>query len=396
MMSSSPFWFSSACQERKTYADLLVTLDNLSTAPAVMGNGTAYETFVQLLCVMGNGGSAVLIDPALKMDQSSLPGAGRNIDNRWRPKDVSELLERIRRAPWKLTLFSSGTTGSPKQTVHTAETLFANIRTGEKHAAAVWGLCYNPTHIAGLLVFFQALFTKGSLVYCFGSPMEVVAKLLVSERVTCLSATPSYYRLLCPKIESGVTTVEHVTFGGERLSVGTLTAAKIAFPRARFHNVFAATEIGSLLVSDGVYFRIPPHQSHRVKVTESELFFLRDGAWVSTGDLVQVQADGSFEILGRQQEVQNIGGYLANPVEVERALLNLPSVSDAMVVPRKNSVTGVLFEAHVVLKSAIPPERAELELTAALATVLPKWMIPRKFVFLQSIELGRTGKRKKQ
>ena len=67
----------------------------------------------------------------------------------------------------KLIMFTSGTTGVPKSIEHSMESLTRNIKIDTKFLNNVWGFAYNPTHMAGIQVFFQAFFNKNTIVKIF-------------------------------------------------------------------------------------------------------------------------------------------------------------------------------------------------------------------------------------
>ncbi len=400
------FWHSPSGNQRRTYADLIHDIRRVDSTSSQLGTEPPYEMYVRLLAALANHRHIALTDPDLKSLQNSNEAVSEPVV--WRPESIDSLVERISRSDWTIDLYSSGTTGIPKKSVHSASTLLSEVRTGARYRNATWGLCYNPTHIAGLRVFFQTLLNQGSLVNLFGASPEMIAKTLISESVSALSATPSFYRLLFTKLEAPLPTVKQVTFGGERLNEETWREAKRRFPSARIRNIFAATEIETVLVSDGFRFTLNEELKSKVRVSESgELLFKRElvaevsdqsnsDQWYSTGDLVNLNTDGSFEILGRRHDLVNIGGYLANPHEVESAILRVPWIHDAVVVPRENSVTGYVLEAQVIVKKELAPANFELALTKLLAQSLPRWMIPRKITSVDSIQLGRTGKRERK
>ena len=174
----------------------------------------------------------------------------------------------------RLTLFTSGSTGLPKGVNHTLATLSRGVRTGPKHACDVWGFAYNPTHMAGVQVFLQALFNLNPLVNLFRLPREEVLSLLGRHRVTHLSATPSFYRLLLPA-DTALPEVRAVTFGGERTDAPLLERLRPLFPNARFRNVYASTEAGTLFSAEGDLFSVPDGLVGRIEIRDRRLHLHR-------------------------------------------------------------------------------------------------------------------------
>lgn len=67
-----------------------------------------------------------------------------------------------------MTLFTSGTTGLPKSVSHSFASITRQVKKSERHINDIWGFAFNPTHMAGLQVFFQALLNKNSIIRLFG------------------------------------------------------------------------------------------------------------------------------------------------------------------------------------------------------------------------------------
>ena len=81
----------------------------------------------------------------------------RDSKNPFQFNDIHEVLEKVVSSKkWRISLFTSGTTGTPKKVRHSFESLTRAARVSARHQDNVWGFAYNPTHIAGLQVFFQA------------------------------------------------------------------------------------------------------------------------------------------------------------------------------------------------------------------------------------------------
>ena len=84
--------------------------------------------------------------------------------------------------------------------------------------------------------------------------------------------------------------------------------------------------------------------------------FTEDG-WFKTGDLLEPanekEGEGFFRIVGRKQEIINVGGEKVTPSEVESTLLEMPEIADCLVYPETNALTGQIVAAEIVLLSLI-------------------------------------------
>ncbi|MFG3256581.1 amino acid adenylation domain-containing protein [Streptomyces sp. NPDC048172] len=102
-----------------------------------------------------------------------------------------------------------------------------------------------------------------------------------------------------------------------------------------------------------------------------------------TGDRARLGADGELEFRGRTDHQVKIRGHRVEPGEVEAALLRLPEIAAAAVVPRADR-TGLV--AHVVAApGATVPEAPELR--ARLARAVPAPLVPSAYVTLPELPL---------
>jgi acyl-coenzyme A synthetase/AMP-(fatty) acid ligase len=330
-----------------------------------------------------------------ELNQPTMPAMGGEIS-------FSELQARAAGgSAARLGLFTSGATGLPKLVWQPAANLARAVKVSPRHAEATWALAYSPTHVAGIQVYLQALANGCPMVDVHGLARAEVLTAIERHGLTHISATPSFYRLLLPA-EQPMTGVRSVTLGGERADALLIKRLHELFPSARFHNVYASTEAGTLLIADGDLFSIPPELSNRVTVRESRLMVHRSllggfssadpaGEWFDTGDMVEVAGEAPlrFRIVARELDWVNVGGSKVNPHEVEAALAEYPGVRQVRVSARTNSVTGHILCAEVVCAG---PPPTEPELREFAASRLQPFKVPRLIQFVDSIVLTRAGK----
>ncbi|MGE4170317.1 MAG: fatty acid--CoA ligase family protein [Candidatus Margulisiibacteriota bacterium] len=314
---------------------------------------------------------------------------------------VDELIQKLSQSKqWRLGLFTSGTTGIPKRVSHSLNTLTRGIKQGPKFANNVWGLAYNPTHIAGIQVFLQAVLNGNPLVNLFGKAPADILNLLDTHGITHLSATPTFFRLLLPT-EREFPQVQRLTFGGEKFDAGLLPALKKVFPNAKMTNVYASTELGSILAADGDVFSLKDDQKHLIKIEDNLIWVHEDllaqsetaitqNGWYKTGDRIEVITESplTFRFMGRDTDLINVGGNKVNPTEVEEALLALPDITAAHVYGKPNSVLGTVLCCDVV--SAVPVSEKTIRLF--LKDRLQPFKIPRFIQQIPTLSTTRTGK----
>ncbi len=109
-----------------------------------------------------------------------------------------------------------------------------------------------------------------------------------------------------------------------------------------------------------------------------------------SGDRARYREDGTIEFLGRLDDQVKVRGFRVEPGEIEAALLKCPSVREAAVARREDQAGGTLLVAYVVADASGAESASTLR--ADLKRVLPEFMIPSSFVFLESLPLTRNGK----
>jgi acyl carrier protein len=100
--------------------------------------------------------------------------------------------------------------------------------------------------------------------------------------------------------------------------------------------------------------------------------------------------DGGLEHLGRKDWQVKIRGHRIEVVEVERALLELPAVAEAVVIPQEFHERDTRLVAYLV--PAKDSGIAVNEVRHFLQAKLPGYMVPSTFVQLHALPLTPTGK----
>lgn len=329
------------------------------------------------------------------------------IENQLTFQNVDYVIKRIgEEKKWELTLYTSGTTGKPKKVSHSFSMLARNVKRHEKFREDVWAFAFNPTHMAGLQVFFQALLNQNTIVYVFGEAMKKLPNFIDKYQITSISATPTFYRNAIPYLEKHVyASVKQVTFGGEKYDSSLEEKIQSVFQNAKINNIYASTEAGSLFTAQGDIFEIKIEHQDLIKITEqNELYihqsllgnsssFLLEDKWFATGDLVEVIDDSHFRFVSRQSDMINIGGYKVNPLEVENFLIQVPGIKDILVKGEKNSVTGEIIVADVIKSDEVDDKELKKAIKQFASSHLQEWKVPRIIKFVDELPMTRTGKK---
>jgi len=247
----------------------------------------------------------------------------------------------------------------------------------------------------------QAIYNRNLLVDLFQLDRSKVFESVSLFKITNLSATPTFYRLLLPADRS-VPSVSRLTSGGEKLDSVLAEKMKVLFPNAKVTNIYASTEAGSLFSSvDGEAFTLPDHLREYVRINDDELYLhisiLGDSLktrsasdWFATGDVVDIIDDQplKFKFRARKGELINVGGIKVNPHSIEQLLRELPEITDARVFGRSNSLLGEIVAAEIVLADSF--ELSDLKKLIRAHITGPQ--CPRKITVVQELTRTRTGK----
>lgn len=122
-------------------------------------------------------------------------------------------------------------------------------------------------------------------------------------------------------------------------------------------------------------------------------YFKECPGYYLTGDLAFRDTDGYYWISGRSDDVLKISGHRIGSQEVESALVNHPSVSEAAVVPIPDEIKGQSIYAFVTLKNGIQASDAlKKELDQTVKTSIGAIAIPGHIQFTDGMPKTRSGK----
>lgn len=333
-----------------------------------------------------------------------------------------------------LLLFTSGTTSSPKATLHTH-----NMRLGNARVEALdWGLAPHDrllaisrlSHMWGLMTYWMALWAcaahvllpaftpegfaeavaQTGVTVAIGAPPHVADLLdagvkperLRSLRLFALSGSvgpPALLRLLRRRIGCTPFMLWGMTETGgglyprldDRPEILEETVGRPS-PGCRFavldeHDaVVPAPGEGELVMQSPFVFE--GYAGNPAATADS---FTADG-WFRTGDLATIDADGNVRILGRKKEQINRGGMKFQPEDVEEIVARHPAVQAAALVGIPDERLGERNCCVIVTHpGCAAPTLEELIALCELAGVAKfKW--PERVEVAEALPLTPTGK----
>jgi acyl-coenzyme A synthetase/AMP-(fatty) acid ligase len=294
----------------------------------------------------------------------------------------------------QITLSTSGTSSTPKIITHTYNTLINNVKINDRYKNKVWGLCYNYEKMAAVQVILHSFFNKCTIVNLYGLDNKSLLNRFKQHNITNLSATPTFYKLLLSD-ENIFSNIEQITVGGEILDNQLYNKLKKYFPNSRISNIYAATEFGALLTSNGESFEITEKDSIFIKIVDNEILVHKSKLgisinedWYHTGDIVDWINESQFKIIGRQSSMINVGGVKVNPIKVENIINSLDYVSNSRVYGYKNSLLGNVVKADIVLLK----EKSIQDIKHDLKTKLNQYELPMSLKIVDSLDVNDSNK----
>ena len=402
-------WIDKLNGVTKNDDDIVRDINNTKHIHKYIRSENPYDMLRELLVAFVSGSEVYLLDA--DFSDTELNSLGISPDDCEVLIDVSDkkifanthdIAESVTNVDWKLWLFTSGTTGLPKKVCHSYNTLGRNVRYSEHHKDDIWAIAYKMSHMAGIQVLLQALTNNNGLVYVFEDTPQNIVSIIQAEKCSHISATPTFYRNLLPFLKNNLPDLRHITLGGERFDENLCEKLKDILPEVKIHNIYASTEMGSLLSSHGNTFSIPDKYKDLIKVSEEHELcihkslageFQCDGDWYNTHDMVEISESGIIKFLSRKSDLINVGGYKVNPLEVEEIIQQVPEVEDCLVRGEKNSVLGTLLVADIVLQDNVDKKIVKRSIMGTLKVKVQDFKIPRMYHFVETIEKTRSGKK---
>lgn len=326
------------------------------------------------------------------------------------------LLDQLRAADEAgLIILTSGSTGDPKAAVHQFSRLIANNTAQKKRKSFRTLVFLKLDHIGGINTLMAIMAGGGSIVMIKERSPQEICEAIAAHRVELLPTTPSFLNMLIMSKayeKYDLSSLKMITYGTEPMHKSTLNALNILFPDVIIKQTYGATELGIFstkskdsnsrwmkIGGEGVETRIVDGTLH-IKTKSMMLGYLNatrdsiDDGWYNTNDKVIV--DGEYlKILGRQEEIINVGGEKVYPIEIESMLLEMPNVKDVAVRGMRNPVTGEIVGATFVLKEEEDRSHFNKRVLDFCKDRLDPYKIPRVITITDKSLIGARFKKKR-
>jgi len=334
-------------------------------------------------------------------------------------------------------LYSSGSTGQPKGTVHTHANLWW---TAELYARPVLGLAES-----------DVCFSAAKLYFAYGLGNALTFPLSVGASVVLMAERPTPDAVFKRWTAADAATRPTVFFGAPTGFAGMLASPALPAREAvrlrmcssagealpaeigqRFETHFGASIIDGIGSTEMLHIFISnrpgdvrygstgkPVEGYKVELRGDDgrpvatgevgdlfikgpsaaLLYWRDrersrdtfqGGWTRSGDKYSCDADGYYTYAGRSDDMLKVSGVWVSPFEVESTLMQHPAVLESAVIGIEDADGLTKTKAFVVVKPGHATSDAELK--AFVKERLAPYKYPRSFEFIDELPKTATGK----
>lgn len=358
--------------------------------------------------------------------------------------DLDSALQRLRISPAENDvaelLFTTGTTGKPKGVMLTYKAvyhIFMNTIEGigiREDDILLLPLPLN--HSVGLRKLRAVLYKGATVVLQNGFTFaREVENNVVNYGCNTMVCVPASYELMKAQMQDAFVRtlggMRYIEFSAGSLSIHQRKEITTLLPNVQIYNTWGSSETGGAIfcnvsdvagdpvkagmlgrplagkvqikILDGNGNTIESDETHsgrmalkgdmqmagywnNKEMTEETLV---DG-WLLTGDMAYIDADGYVYMLGRADDIINVGGEKVSPIEVENIAGQYEGVRECACigVEDPDGVCGQIPVLFVVVRS----NYAEEELRKFIASKVERYKIPQRYVQLDSIPRNRMQK----
>jgi len=319
-----------------------------------------------------------------------------------------------------IILFSSGTTGLPKMMFHEFSKLMKINEADTRRQRNINVLLFLMfDHIGGINTLLNCIKDGSTIIIPKTRKPDYVIELISKYKVNVLPTTPTFLNLMLIDLENNyekLKSLKLITYGTERMPEQVLINLKNNLPNIKLLQTFGTSETGILKTisksSNSLYFKIEDDR-YEYKIVENVLLiksilnvqgylnqesdkFDKDG-WYNTGDIVKIDEDGFIMVVGRINEIINIGGLKVMPTEIEKILLEFNGIEDCVVYGEFNALTGQMVAAKIVLSEHFFFDLNHIEIKKLIKnhcfSKLDKYKVPVKIYFVNKIEISNRFKK---
>lgn len=132
---------------------------------------------------------------------------------------------------------------------------------------------------------------------------------------------------------------------------------------------------------------------NNIKLTRERFIDIRGKIYYKTGDLANMLADDRLVIQGRADFIVNINNKKVNLIEIQYSIKKLLPIKDCVVVCEKDSAKNPYLVCYFIKASDTKWEADPVNIESVLISVLPKRLIPKKYIELKEIPLSNISQK---
>ena len=328
--------------------------------------------------------------------------------------------------------FTSGTTGTPKATMHFHRDL---LIVADGYAKEVLGVTPDDVFVGspplaftfglGGLAIFPLRFGATATLLENASPANMIEIIQTYKATICFTA-PTAYRAMLAAMDQGadLSSLRIAVSAGETLPAPVFDAwtAKTGRPMldgigaTELLHIFITNRLGDARagvtgrpvagyearIVDDAMRELPAGEIGRLAVRgptgcrylddDRQAQYVRDG-WNLTGDAFSRDATGAFRFAARADDMIISAGYNIAGPEVEAALLSHADVAECAVVGMPDEERGQVVVAHVVVRAGVETgDPLAKALQEHVKAAIAPYKYPRRVVFVPALPKTETGK----
>ena len=335
-----------------------------------------------------------------------------------------------------MILYTSGTTGRPKGAIISHKMIFWNsVNTELRLDLTARDRSFNAApfyHTGGWNVLLTPFLHHGATTYLFsGFDADAILRLCDDEALTVLWGVPTMLKMMADSElfdDVSLESVRYAVVGGEAMPEPLIrTWQEKGVPiRQGFGmtevgvNCFSLPERDALRKIGSIGFpnfyidtRVVDEDGADVPSGETGELLMRgpvvtpgywrdpdataeaidEDGWFHTGDLVEVDDEGYFYVVGRKKEMYISGGENVYPAEIESVLYDHDAVSEAAVLGVPDDRWGETGAAFLVVDAVDAGADLDAEAIRRFCRErLAKYKVPRHVRFLDELPKGSSGK----
>lgn len=335
-------------------------------------------------------------------------------------------------------LFTTGTTGKPKGAMLTYGNIYASTHNTWRGIGMLESdrvLIPLPlNHSVGMRVLRTSLYIGAAVIlqngFAFAKELETnITEYKCTGLVSVPASIEVVYRQMQDQFAGVMGRLRYMEFGAGSLSANMKKRLVRELPDTRIYNTWGSTETGGAIFLDvsghpdkrmsigkpaeGVELKVVDAQGNEIRARDVNTAgrmalkgdmqmagyyhdpdqtaeTLVDG-WLYTNDMVYTDDDGYVYMIGRADDIINVGGEKVSPVEVENIAAEYEEIRECACIGADDP-EGILGKVPVLYLSLEGSEFHEAELIKFLSDRLERYKMPRHYVVIPKLPRNRMNK----